>query len=118
MVVEISDPPPKKKTSSFYLASKAPPFLPFTLWYHVLLCHVEGDGVCSLMGWLDVISTVLLRVFLFMTTLLPNQFSLSLSLSHNSYSDAFFFAIAAVSELSSHSVQNWSLLGLRIQFLS
>lgn len=37
--------------------------------------------LCSLMGWLDVSSTVLLRgIPFFMTTLLPNQLSPSLSL--------------------------------------
>lgn len=60
---------------------------------HVLLCHGERERkricviccycyhLCFLLGWLDVFSTVLLQVLLFMITLWPNQVSNPLSLS-------------------------------------
>ena len=47
------------------------------VWGFVLCCY----QLCSLLGWLDMFSTVLLQVLLFMITLGPNQESTPLSLS-------------------------------------
>ena len=126
MVVEVSEIKKKKKKYTYFFCSPRKHrhffwFCHLLLPIHVLVCHVEGgDGVCyhvcSFMGWIDVICTVFLQVFLFMITLEPNQ--LSLSLSRNWYSDAFSFTMVAVLRaVVLQCLQKYcSPIGLRIQF--
>lgn len=120
MVVEVSD---RKEKFIFYYASVAPPF--FAIYFLLFTCCYAMERwccyqVCSLVGWLDVISTVLLQVFLSQRCCLTNSsLSLSLvlflslfpSLSLSPLSQLrprfLSFALVAVLELEFNSVQNY-----------
>lgn len=110
----------------FHLENTANFFLTFTFsysrvampccrgWWYCNNCY----QVCSFMGWLVVISTVFLQVFLFMITLGPNKLSLYLTFSLYLVTDIqmpfLHYCSCSFEAVVSYSIYNCSPMRLRI----